>query len=346
MTKENPFTITFGKQPNTQITRYEDVDRIVSSFNAEKPVCQTFLIEGVRGSGKTVLMTTVARQFEEKKDWLVINLNSAMGLLSGLALRLEASCSGTSKIIGTGINVTAAGFGIGVNAEEKTTDSVGIIDGLFNKIVKDKKRVLITIDEALHDDNMRVFASQFQIFVRQDYPVFLIMTGLYENIYGIQNDPGLTFLLRSPKINIGPLSIFQIIKQYKDIFDMNDEDAKKLARFTKGYAFAFQALGVVYWEKRQNGMEAVLTAYDELLDDFVYKKIWSALSDNERRIVLSMTDDEIKTGDVCKELSMNPGTFSRYRDQLVHKGIIESKRYGYVSLVLPRFNRIVTNYVF
>lgn len=31
------------------------------------------------------------------------------------------------------------------------------------------------------------------------------MTGLYENIYEIQNDPVLTFLLRAPKIILGPL---------------------------------------------------------------------------------------------------------------------------------------------
>ena len=40
------------------------------------------------------------------------------------------------------------------------------------------------------------------------------MTGLYENIYAIQNDPALTFLLRTPKIKLEPLSLAQITKVY------------------------------------------------------------------------------------------------------------------------------------
>lgn len=89
--------------------------------------------------------------------------------------------------------------------------------------------MIITIDEVLHNDNMRRFASQFQIFLREDYPVFLLMTRLYENIYAIQNDPSLTFLLRSPKITLEPLSMLQITTQYKNIFDVSLEKAKELA---------------------------------------------------------------------------------------------------------------------
>ena len=44
-------------------------------------------------------------------------------------------------------------------------------------------RLLITIDEVVYSEQMKVFVSAFQIFMRQDYPIFLLMTGLYENIY-------------------------------------------------------------------------------------------------------------------------------------------------------------------
>ncbi|MBR3317729.1 MAG: hypothetical protein IKG21_07965 [Atopobiaceae bacterium] len=35
---------------------------------------------------------------------------------------------------------------------------------------------------------MRVFAASFQVFLRQNLPVFLLMTGLYENINELQNE--------------------------------------------------------------------------------------------------------------------------------------------------------------
>ena len=344
MTKENPFTITFGKQPDKLITRYEDTDRIISTFSADHAVSQTFLIEGIRGSGKTVLMTTVANQLSAKKEWIVINLNATMELLQNLALRLDVACNMKSELFKKGFNVSAAGFGLGVNGDEKNTDAVGIIDKAFKKLIRNKKRVLITIDEVLHDNNMKVFASQFQIFVRQDCPVFLIMTGLHENIDEIQNDPSLTFLLRSPKIITGPLSMIQIARQYREIFGLDEQKGSELAFLTRGYAFAFQALGVAYWDHGRDGMDAVMNEYEDLLDDFVYRKIWSSLSDTERKVVLAISDDEVSTGDICHKLSMNSGTFSRYREKLISKGIAEPVRHGYLSLSLPRFYEVARNY--
>ena len=341
---ENPFTITFGKQPDRLISRYEDTDRIISTFSADHAVSQAYLIEGIRGSGKTVLMTTVAKILADRKDWIVINLNPTMDLLSAFAIRLQEATDPKHELSSKGFSVSAAGFGIGLNAEEKSTDYVGMIDRCFKSVVKKKKRVLITIDEVVHSDNMRVFASQFQIFIRQDYPIFLIMTGLYENIDAIQNDPALTFLLRTPKITTGPLSVLQIAKQYREIFDIDESEANDLADLTKGYAFAFQALGVSYWNNRAGGMTAILDEYDGLLDDFVYRKIWSTLSRKEREILKAITEKEVKTSTICKKLSMTNSSFSRYREKLIRMGIMSSPAYGYVSLTLPRLFEVTGNY--
>ncbi len=340
-----PFTITFGKQPKTMISRYEDADRISGAFDAESAVSQTFLIEGLRGSGKTVLMTTVAKTLEKENDWIIINLNPTMDLLSNFAIRLEKACDSKPGILSKGFSVSAAGFGIGINADEKSTDYVGTIESIFKELMKKGKKVLVTIDEVVHDNNMKVFASQFQIFVRQDFPIFLIMTGLYENIYEIQNDPSLTFLLRAPKIITSPLSILQIENRYREIFGIDEAGANKLASLTKGYAFAFQALGISYWENRDKGMDKVLELFDELMDDFVYKKIWSSLTRKEKEIMLAVTGDETPVGEICKKIGINNGTFSRYREKLIRKGLLESPEYGTITCTLPRFHEIVRHYV-
>ena len=343
MTRGNPFTVTFGKQPNKVISRYEDVDQIVSTFDAEHAVSQTFLIEGIRGSGKTVLMTTVAGILSEKKDWIVINLNPALDLLTGFALRLSEACGVKSDLLKRGFQVSAAGFGVGINAPE-SADPVGTIDRSFKNLMKKKKKVLITIDEAVDDDNMKVFASQFQIFVRQDYPIFLIMTGLYENINRIQNNPSLTFLLRVPKVTTGPLSMLQISHQYREIFDVDEDRATELAEITKGYAFAFQALGVCCWEYKGSDDRLILEKLDELLDDYVYKKIWASLTPKEREIVKAMHAEEEKVGTICERLNMSNGSFSRYKENLMDKGILYASGYGHVAPALPRFREVVKSY--
>ena len=345
MKKNNPFTLTFGKQPGEYISRYENMDTIISTFTASNPVSQAYLIEGIRGSGKTVLMTTMANELQSKEDWVVIDLNATQDLVEDLAMRLAASYKRLPEIAETNFSVSLGGFGVGVGGNRPVQDAVSVIEDILGSLKRKGKRVLITIDEVMQGQNMRHFASQFQICLRKDYPVFLLMTGLYENIYAIQNDPALTFLLRTPKIRLEPLSTYQIAKQYKGIFGIDIESSRELADITKGYAFAFQALGMLYYEYRETeALEDILSKLDDMLDDFVYRKIWETLSAQDRNIVRAMPEGEIKVGDLCEKLAMTSATFSKYRERLIKKGIVRSTKHGFVALALPRFSGITANY--
>ena len=345
--KDNPFTPTFGKQPVKYINRYENMDNIISTFEADNPISQSYLISGIRGSGKTVLMTSVANQLRKSEKWVVVDLNSTQPLLSEFAMRLTDASKQIPNIFENGFEVSVAGFGVGYNGGAVERDSVSRIESILEKLEKKNKRVLITIDEAVADENMRIFASQFQIFIRKNYPVFLIMTGLYENIYEIQNDPVLTFLLRAPKIVLGPLGLNQIKNEYQEIFEIEEEAARKLANITMGYAFAFQALGMLYWEYRdEKTMQGILKELDALLEDFVYKKIWSGLSDLEKKIIAAMPDEQskIRAKDLCSRLNMKGSNFSKYRERLINKGVCIAPEYGYLAIILPRFKSIVSSY--
>ena len=345
MKKNNPFTLTFGKQPGEYISRYENTDTIVSTFEADNPISQAYLIEGVRGSGKTVLMTTIANIFSERDEWVVVDLNSTQDLITDFAQRLYAECNKIPNFLKSGFSVSVAGFGVGVNGTGQTQDNVGIIDSILSSLKKKNKKVLITIDEAMPSENMRFFASQFQIFIRKDYPIYLLMTGLYENIYAIQNDPALTFLLRTPKINMEPLSIPQITKQYKAIFKLETEDAHKMALITKGYAFAFQALGMLYYEYNDTlGWDEILSKFDDLLDDFVYKKIWEGLSEKDRELVRVIGTGVTSVSDICEKLQISNTSFPRYKERLLKKGVLSIVGRGLVELSLPRFAEVVELY--
>ena len=340
----NPFTLTFGKQPDSYIIRYENTNTIIDTFS-NSSLSQTYMIEGIRGSGKTVLMTAIANSFKESKDWIVVNLNSTLNLMDDFAKRLNDACETLPNFFSKGFNISFTGIGLGVNGNDNLRDEVSVIKNILDVVKKKKKKVLITIDEVMHDQNMRAFASEFQILIREDYPIYLLMTGLYENIDRIQNDPALTFLLRSPKISLEPLSILQIIKKYKDIFGIDDDKSQELAAITKGYAFAFQALGALYWEQKDKpDMNHILNSLDNMLDDFVYKKIWSSCSKRDREILLSIEKDETEISYICKKTGIKNESFSRYKERLVKKGLITSTKYGHISLTLPRFYEITKNY--
>lgn len=311
MHENNPFTLTFGREPSTTIARLEDINQIVSSFSAANPTCQTYMISGLRGSGKTVLMTTVVKELLKEENCFSVDLNSSVDLLEDFAMRLADACKKNSNLTEGGIDISLAGFGIGLSGSKIERDNVSKIESLLEYAKKKNKRIIITIDEVISNESMKVFASQFQIFVRKEYPVYLIMTGLYENIYAIQNDSQLKFLLCSPKIIMDPLSIQQIINKYKKIFELDENKAIKLAAITKGYALAFQALGYLYWEYKDELLfEQILEKFDELLGDFAYRKIWESLSATDKKIINIFSDNKkIKVADIRENLSMTPPSF-------------------------------------
>lgn len=346
MKKNNPFTLAFGKPPVRLINRYEDIDNIVTTFDADYTISYTYLIEGVRGGGKTVLMSTVANELKKDDSWIIVNLNSTQDLLYGLAKGLENTVKNIPDFLEKGFNLSVLGVGIGIGADDKEKDNISVIQDLLSYIKKKNKRLLVTIDEVMHDDNMRAFASQFQIFLREDYPIYVIMTGLYDNIYAIQNDPGLTFLLRSPKIRIEPLSLSQITRQYMQIFDIEKADAKMLADVTKGYAFAFQALGLLYWEYRDElSFDEILIKFDDMLDGYVYKKIWEGLSKQDKKIIMALEDNKaIATKDLLKRTGIKANSYPKYRERLINKGVVITPEHGMVELALPRFRGIVELY--
>ena len=112
---------------------------------------------------------------------------------------------------------------------------------------------------------------------------------------------------------------------------------------TKGYPFAFQVLGYLYWENRdQKSLEDILPEYDQYLEEYVYSKIWSEMSELDKKIVFEMAvSGETKIKSIRERLNLKSEQFSVYRDRLKRKGVIDIKEYGRVSMALPRFDEFV-----
>ena len=111
---------------------------------------------------------------------------------------------------------------------------------------------------------------------------------------------------------------------------------------TKGYAFAYQVLGYIRWENRSKKLEKLFPEYDQYLEEFVYDKIWSEMSAKDIQVITAIADyNEVKVKELLTELKMSSSLFSTYRGRLNKKGLIDTSRYGYVSLTLPRFSGYV-----
>lgn len=339
----NPFTLSFGKKPLQYVSRISQTNAITENFSAEIPSNQLYLITGVRGSGKTVMMANIANEMRKREDWIVVELNATRDLLQSLAAKLYSLPEMNAHFVQAKFDFSLLGLGVSLENAAPVSDIESAIELMLAEIHNRNKRLLITVDEVTNCEYVRVFASSFQIFLRQEYPIFLLMTGLYDNIYNLQNEDSLTFLYRAPKMILEPLNYTAVRKQYMDIFGLDMEAAGEMTGLTKGYPFAFQVLGYLYWENRnRKTLKEILPEYDQYLEEYVYDKIWSELSELDRRILIEMSvSGETRVKRIREKLEMKSELFSVYRERLKRKGVLDTSKYGEVSFILPRFAEFV-----
>ena len=339
----NPFTLSFGKKPLQYISRIAQTNEVIQNFDAEIPSNQIYMITGVRGSGKTVMMTSIAAEMKKRENWIVVELNPMRDLLKSLAAKLYSIPQMHERFLKAKLDFSAFGLGVSIEEAPPITDIEDVLMHMLEQIKQAGKRLLITIDEVVNEEEIRIFASSFQIFIREDYPIYLLMTGPYENIYELQNNRALTFLYRAPKLILEPLNYTAIRKSYMDIFSIEAAQAEKMTALTKGYPFAFQVLGYLYWENRKlHSIEEILPEYDQYLDEYVYSKIWSELSELDKKILLEMAvsgEDRVKN--IRENLQMDSGKFAVYRERLKRKGVVDTREYGKMHMALPRFEEYV-----
>lgn len=335
----NPFSLSFGKCPINTVERIAQTNEILDAFTSDPINQQMFAITGVRGAGKTVLMSEISNILRNKEDWIVVDLNSSADLLFTLLAKLYSNSVCASIIKAAKINLTFFGFGLEIDGTIPVTDAETAIIKILNHLKKHNKRLLITIDEVANTESMRYFAGSFQIFIRQNLPVFLLITGLYENIDSLQNEDNLTFLYRAPKIFLNPLNTQAMAEKYKSILNVSFEDAYTMATLTSGYPFAFQMLGFLTWENSGNYKE-VLEEYEYNLNDCIYDKIWSELSEDDRSFLVEVVNS--KNGDIQKikkALETESAEFISQKKKLIRKGILIEEDKKYLLFALPLFGK-------
>ena len=334
----NPYSLLFGKTPAEQITRISQTNEILNDFLSDSPVSQVYMLTGIRGCGKTVMMTELSNRIRTDDHWIVIELNPERDMLHSFAAALYSIPAFHKLFLKAKLDFSVLGIGVSLEGAAPVSDVEVALDKMLSCLKKTGKKILLTVDEVTNNEHLRVLAASYQILIRKEYPLYLLMTGLYENIYQLQNEKSLTFLYRAPKIHLDPLNYTAVLTHYKKMFSLSDEQAAQMADLTKGYSYAFQVLGYLMWEHQAQPLEDILPEYDQYLEEYVYDKIWSELSANDKKVILAMASGkETNVTKLRTSLNMTTSEFSVYRDRLKKKGLISVPQYGMISLLLPRF---------
>ena len=350
---KNPFTTTFSKIPDESYISVEQLEEILQNFSYETPSESVYKITGVRGSGKTVLLAKIVSELkmDEFKDngWLVCNLSPARDMLQQLGAFLRKQKlvkeKKNSKSINVSANVMGTGGGIGLSSTKSDEIfDIGIeIDEMLSQAKTDGKKIFIGVDDVSKTSEMVIFASEFGKWMVENYPVYMVCTGLYENIEQLSNVKNLTFFRRATTVMTKPLSLIKISEMYRSRLGIDTSVAKELAVMTNGYAYAFQELGVLFFSKKYKTPRDAEGDLRSELFAYAYEKIWEEMSEGDRELVRLISEKaEYKREEVLKGMK-NPQNYSVYRDRLARRGII-TLRQGYISLCLPYFGSYISEY--
>ena len=255
-------------------------------------------------------------------NWLVFDVNPTRDILEQIAAML-----------------VKAGFG---SEEKKTTVEV---EEMIQNVQKKGKKILIGIDEVSKSEEMIKFASEYGRWLRAGYPVYFVCTGLYENIQELCNVNNLTFFRRATTVKTEPLNMIRMTEMYRSKLNIDVSQARELAKITKGYAYAFQELGVLCFKKKENEtLEDILSKLKSELFAYSYEKIWEEMTEMDRFLAGLLTEkEEYKREEVLKLMGEKSGSYSMYRDRLIKRGILNSRQ-GYISLALPYFGEYIKEY--
>ena len=175
-----------------------------------------------------------------------------------------------------------------------------------------------------------------------------LLDSLPKNVSELQNNDVLTFLLRSGRVPLGPLDLFDIKYRYQKAFErgnkeINNTALMKMTKLTRGYAYAFQDLGYHVWQHSTDqvtdeSIENSISSFKNDLFRNAYIKIISELSPVDRKFLFIMAHNNknvVNISDIRKQMGKSSNYISQYRQRLMDSQVIIDAGYGKVAFSLP-----------
>ena len=349
----NPFNPAFGSRPERFIGREDIAHEIILAVDDWNSPWRTTLITGIRGSGKTALLSDIEKKLSEKQV-VVVSLIPGDDFLDNVLLHLYDAIP--KSVIKKLPQIKSIKSVIEVTFEQEKDDKQAISNTFQHSVVKAMtelkkcgKRVIFLIDETQkHSEELRTFVGTYQILIRQEYPVSLTMAGLPDVISDILNDSVLTFLRRAHRITLQNVPSNLVKLDYSEAFrkggfPLSDEQLKKAVFSTRGYPYLIQLIGYYLWielEKNDDvdySIDRAISLSKNRLFINVHELIYAELSSMDREFVKAMAIDENDSymADIMKRLGKERNYISNYRARLLATGLIKNVAYGKVCFGLP-----------
>lgn len=350
--RRNPFTPTFGCVPPELAGRDALIADILEGLdNAPGDPNRATIFVGARGTGKTVLLTTVAEQ-AEMRGWISVNVTDRSGMLSEIVVQLRQkashllapeTCTWLSEI---------RVHGVGFTRTRQEVPSTWRAD--MTKVVCELNEqgagLLVTVDEvSVRSEELSALIDTFQHFVRERRDVALLLAGLPHNVSTLIDVDATSFLRRAFKHTMDQISATDTSYAVKETVEGAGReiaiDALELAALaSEGYAFLIQLVGYHAW--RQHPERKVITLEDmeqavAFARSDMYRMVLeptvNSLSERELEFLTEMTENEgpYRVSDIASRMGITENNATKIRARLVEQGIIGARRRGFVDFDMP-----------
>jgi len=333
------------------------------------------MVTGLRGVGKTVLLTTFSdiaeskgfrtahHEITEAADFPVTIARMSRKLLSSLssAERMKAHAVAALRILKAFSLRIPNGPEIGLDVEAIT----GIAD--TGTLAEDLPELFLALGQAAEEANSGVmfFLDEIHYVPRMDLEALLAAVHRVgqENLpvavvgAGLPQLPGIAGQAKSYAERlfdfpwIGSLSVdhaVEAISRPARDLEVEFEDAAliRIVQLSAGYPYFLQEYGKHVWNLAENSPismadvnrceQAVQSQLDE---NFFRVRIWRT-TPAERRYLLSMAelgDGPYRSSEIADALGMKMQSVAPTRANLIHKGLIFSPEYGLSNFSVPKF---------
>lgn len=348
--QKNPFDPSFGTPPNIMLPNYQ------SDFESPQAVAETInygdpnrviFITGLRGSGKTALLTKIEQQVKQLKNTYILEIDNNQHMVQSFGQGLKNIFTVYSLIDRiSSISIMGLGVSLDKNNEYTTQD----IENFMAMLTKLNKKVIIFIDEFNHKENTREFIQLLQNLKRHNLNFYLVADGLPQMIYEIEHDQTLTFLKRARHIQTTMLNVNLIEKEYQKYLNFPPLINHQMAQLTGGYSFGFQLLGYKLWNAtnlgqqlpNQETFEVIKQLYIQDLFTQSYDIIFDNLSENDRKYLVGIANN-LSTTEIAllmnydRSPKQQQNYVNQYRRRMIQQDLITPAGNGRVRFKLPLF---------
>lgn len=349
----NPFTPSFGEVPLVMAGRdllIHEFDRSFSSPTRRPSL--TTIVSGARGTGKTALLTLV-EEHAQQRGWISVDLVSLPGLLEDA---YEQSLHRAEHLLSRGGNVHLSSLGIGPVSVGITHEKTGQpswrtrMDALIDQLTQAGSGLLLTVDEITPNlDELIQLAATYQLFVRENKRVALLMAGLPHNASLLLQDKSVSFLRRAENIKLGRIADFEIEKALRDTFAHSDRTISQsvldeAVELIDGFPFMMQLVGFRIWEEgRGSGLiddsrarQGMNFAKEEMKSRILHAS-YQELSPMDKKFLLAMAEDsqESSLPEIAQRLGKTNSYATQYKNRLLEHGLIEQRGPSTLTFALP-----------